>query len=357
MNVRLLQTPNYAVAVTEKADAVIVTLEGTGVPVTVAQLAGPPPTRRQGRIRLQGACPGKGPPTMAKKAPTSSKSAKKPTKPGPALRGGTSCFNEDGSPVVAVWKALCETKKSSDIVVTKLANRTKDRKAIELELREMDEGDEQYAEKTKQHWQVCEEIKGLRADRDQFISRYGRIIELTNANKLPAAASPSEIFRLADESEEGEEEGDDPQLKIASALPGVRPDHLYAQWAQAFPSLFGHREGGALKPHFDKLYDPDRSSPLKLMRVIAEGFANCKTSKDRRELLPGPPWFNAGLMAVMAKAATAETCKGDAVGETGAGEVLGFMQACAAKDIDAWLDLVGGKDAPANKVLLLEASA
>lgn len=30
MNVRLLQTPNYAVAVTEKADAVIVTLEGTG---------------------------------------------------------------------------------------------------------------------------------------------------------------------------------------------------------------------------------------------------------------------------------------------------------------------------------------
>lgn len=278
--------------------------------------------------------------------------AKKDTK---ALQGGKSCFNQDGSPVAAVWKALTKVTDECDANTSKLDNRTKDRNAIEKQLAEMDEGSPDFEHKTSELYLATKEIKLLRDLRDQFPSRFTRIIRLTNENHFGPAMSAKEIIESADEAGEGEGEEDPEQLKLAPAA-SVRPDGLFTDWATLMPEAFGDREPGVLKPHLEKLYTPDRCSPLKLMRWLAEQFKIHKTSKDRQELLPGPAWFNAGLMACVARASTGETCKGDAHGESAAADVLRFMAACAATDIDAWLNLTGGKDSPANKALL-KASA
>lgn len=285
---------------------------------------------------------------------------------GKALRGGISSFNADGSPCLAVWKALTKIKDDSDRVTSQLENRIKDRKAIEEELDEMSEGDNGFDEKAAEHYKVSKKISGLRAQRDQFIARYGRIIELTIANKIGVDATPKEIFSMTDAEEEEEEDDDAPgQLKLSGAhQPGA--NESFETHAMQTPGAFGGRDFETIKPHLHHLNGVTAetkgtqasTTPLRLARWIEKQFSHHKTTENRREIFPKmPEWFRDAILGIVARCATGEINKGNELEEVDAGTILLALQNAATKDVEAWLHLVGGKTAEINKTVLNSAKA
>jgi hypothetical protein len=285
-----------------------------------------------------------------------------------ALRGGVSSFNEDGSPCLAVWKALTKIKDDSDRVTSQLENRLKDRKALEKELEEMSESDDGYDEKAAEHYKVDRKISGLRAQRDQFIARYGRIIELTNENKIGTDATPKEIFSMADskdEEEDDEEEGKTGQLKLSGAQrPGAAAE--FETHAMQTPDAFGGREFGQIKPHLTTLNTTTADikgtlasiTPLRLASWIQKRFAQLKTTEDRREIFPKwPAWFHDGVMGILAECASGQRSHGDKQATVDAGAMLMALSDASKRDVEAWLHICGGKDAPLNKTILAAAKA
>jgi hypothetical protein len=288
------------------------------------------------------------------------------TAPAPkALRGGRSSFNEDGSPCLAVWKALCKIKEDSERVTTQLQNRLQDRKALDEELNDMSEGDEGYDEKAAEHFKITKKITQLRAQRDQFVARYSRIIDLTNENKIGVDDTPKQIFTMADEESEEEDNEDDApgQLKLAAQTPGASDVfELHAMHTDAF----GSREFAQVKTHLSKLNATTADiggtqasiSPLRLAAWIQKQFAKLKTTEDRREIFPKwPDWFHDGLMNTLARCASGAEAKGNQQAVIDSGAMLMALTDAAKRDVEAWLHLVGGKDTKLNHAIIAASKA
>lgn len=282
-------------------------------------------------------------------------------KPARALTGGGACFREDGSFTKSVCQALQLTQQKFATVCSKIQTRTSDRDAWKQEIPKMKAKSPERQARSEQFTNALFDLEQLRKEKTKLGSLFSQIVKGANENEFSATMTAEEIVEAAQsgkdpdpaDAEEGDDdEGEEPdQLKIQGSEQ-VRPDSLFSDWAKAYPAFFGDRELGAIKPHLDKLFDPDRCSPWKLGRWLAEQFGIHKKSKDRQELLEGPPWFKDGLFACLALACTGETCKGEVGGEEAAAQLLGWMGVCASKDIEAWLNISGGKDGPANKALL-----
>lgn len=314
-------------------------------------------------------------PPAKKPAPKPAAAAKEA--PARALNGGESCFNADGSPVVAVWKAMCKIKDDSDSVVSKLENRTKDRGALEKELEDLDEGDDEYTDKVLELYKTTREIKRLREQRDQFISRYGKIIELTNANKFTPAMTPKEMYEVIDEEEAAtaaaaeeakvkQEEKDSGQLQIPrnAVVIGTghaRPSEEWKRQYNAAPEAFGGKAWGdvnaqvvgKLRSHVLPSGSTWPSSPLLLSAYIAGYFEAHTKTEDRKYCMPiAEGWFIDGLRDILARQVRGELIvKGVEEDELDVGRILINLQKAADTDVEAWLQVCGGRDSALNKAI------
>lgn len=283
-----------------------------------------------------------------------------------ALRGGVSSFNADGSPCLAVWKAICKIKDDCDRVTSQLQNRLADRKAAEEELDEMAEGDPGYDDLAAECWKLNKKIIGLRAQRDQFSSRYSRIVELANENKIGVDDTPKQIFAMADEEPEEEDEDEKTgQLKLTGAKrPGASEE--FEHHAMQTPDAFGGREFGQIKPLLAQLNvitadikgTAAGTTPLRLASWIQKRFGQLKKTEERREIFPKwAPWFHDAIMGILAECASGQRAQGDKQATVDAGAMLMALGDAAKRDVEAWLHIVGGKDAPLNKTILAAAKA
>lgn len=289
-----------------------------------------------------------------------------------ALRGGASSFNEDGSWPKPVCDAIRHIKSQSDRVSLKLENATTRRNALKKEIVEKGEKHAQHADLCVDLVKQLTTIDKCRAELAAFVGSYANMVQLADEGELDLEADPKILAKQAIEyrkdDDEDDEEDDDAksgQLKLTQThQPG--PNESFETHAMQTPGAFGGRDFDTIKPHLQHLNSVTAETkgtqawitPLRLARWIEKQFAHHKTTENRREIFPKmPEWFRDSILGIVARCATGEINKGHEGEEVDAGTILNALTNAAAKDVEAWLHLVGGKTADINKTILATAKA
>ena len=273
---------------------------------------------------------------------------------GPALKGGVSSFNADGSWPKAVCDAIRMVKGDSDKNTVKLTNAEKTRNALKKDLLEMAENHAEYAEKCVRFVKQLRIIEKCREDRDNYVAAYSNVIELADSNELDPEMDAKALVKRAIEmqAEEDEEDEDGHQGKLPIGTP-CGPSADWKSQFEAMPGSFGDREWGIVKGHIDKLPEKAAESPLRLARWLAAGFSEVKETANRRELLKlTPAWLIDGVRSILARQAAGEISTRDGTDVTDSADMLIAFRRCAQVDVDAWLHIAGGKESALNKVVL-----
>lgn len=193
-------------------------------------------------------------------------------------------------------------------------------------------------------------IESLDAQIKGCNSAYDRIAEECQQGKL--AFAELTVDELLEEL--GKKSGG--QMTLAQAAEGegktAAPGALWYAQHEAYPHFWAKkgetpREWGIVKQHVDKLVGIDSESPLKFASWLLMAFKENKSTKERVAALPSAPtWFYTGVFDCMAHhaAGTDETEILDA------SWLADLLKECATVDIDAFLDLCGGRESAAAKV-------
>jgi len=233
-----------------------------------------------------------------------------------------------------------------------------DRDALEEEIAEL--GLEAATSRTPEYLTKCADLHEVLVRIDLLDAQikacnnsYDRIAEECQQGKL--AFAELTVDELLEEA--GKKSGG--QMTLAQAAEGegktASPDQTWYHQHEAYGRFWAKgeapREWGIVKGHTDKLValEPSGGSPLKFASWLLAAFKKNKTTKERVAAVPGAPtWFYTGVFDCMAHhaAVTDETEIMDA------SRLADLLKECATVDVDAFLDLCGGRESAAAKVVL-----